>query len=176
MSKDFSTDRDALNPKAPSSKGDDDDEGLADMFGQMGVAETRKKCQVCQTEYVSFSSILHGSAVHMSAITQCFLTRLDDIHATHCTDCRKIAETARRRSIHAGTSDTPPDSAKVRKIIELLRDIDERSDGVEKTIIFSQFTSMLDLIQPFLRAEGMKYVRCTSIWLFFVAGILADCR
>lgn len=45
-------------------------------------------------------------------------------------------------------------------ILNLLRDIDERSDSQEKTIIFSQFTSMLDLIEPFLREKGIKYVRC----------------
>jgi len=53
-----------------------------------------------------------------------------------------------------------PSSAKIRMILNLLRDIDERSDSQEKTIIFSQFTSMLDLIEPFLREKGIKYVRC----------------
>ena len=41
--------------------------------------------------------------------------------------------------------------------------IDERSEGVEKTIIFSQFTTMLDLIEPFLDAQGIKHVRCSSL-------------
>ena len=58
-----------------------------------------------------------------------------------------------------GQSDLPPDSAKIRKILELLGKVDERDDE-EKTIIFSQFTSMLDLIQPFLKAEGIRHVRC----------------
>lgn len=53
-----------------------------------------------------------------------------------------------------------PDSSKIRMIIQILRDIKERSGGEEKTIIFSQFTSMLDLIQPFLKEEGIAYVRC----------------
>ena len=48
-------------------------------------------------------------------------------------------------------------------ILKLLDDIKTRSDGVEKTIIFSQFTSMLDLIEPFLKDEYIRYVRCTSI-------------
>lgn len=30
------------------------------------------------------------------------------------------------------------------------------------TITFVQFTSFLDLIEPFLKKEGMKYVRCES--------------
>lgn len=67
-------------------------------------------------------------------------------------------------------SDLPPDSAKIREILRLLREVDDRrsadeddeegEDAGEKTIIFSQFTSMLDLIQPFLREEGIKHVRC----------------
>jgi SNF2 family DNA or RNA helicase len=59
-------------------------------------------------------------------------------------------------------------------MLELLDEIKSRSDTVtdedgnelkkkrrEKTIIFSQFTSMLDLMEPFLQEEGIDYVRCT---------------
>jgi SNF2 family DNA or RNA helicase len=53
-----------------------------------------------------------------------------------------------------------PASAKIRMILKLLRDIDMRSDSEEKTIIFSQFTSMLDLLEPFLADNGVRYVRC----------------
>ena len=53
-----------------------------------------------------------------------------------------------------------PSSAKIRMILKILLDIKEQSNGVEKTIIFSQFTSMLDLIEPFLRDERIRYVRC----------------
>lgn len=49
-------------------------------------------------------------------------------------------------------------------MLEILKDIKERSGGVEKTIVFSQFTSMLDLIEPFLKEEGVKYVRCELIF------------
>lgn len=52
------------------------------------------------------------------------------------------------------------DSAKIRTILRLLSEIDVRSNGEEKTIIFSQFTSMLDLIQPFLKKRGIKFARC----------------
>ena len=55
--------------------------------------------------------------------------------------------------------DLQSSSAKIRKMLELLRKIQKR-DSEEKTIVFSQFTSMLDLIQPFLKAEGISYVRC----------------
>ena len=31
----------------------------------------------------------------------------------------------------------------------------------EKTMVFSQFTSMLDIIQIFLKARSIEFVRCT---------------
>jgi SNF2 family DNA or RNA helicase len=65
--------------------------------------------------------------------------------------------------VAGSASDLPPDSAKIRKILELLRKVDERDDE-EKTIIFSQFTSMLDLIQPFLTADGIRHVRCECLY------------
>lgn len=80
--------------------------------------------------------------------------------SSYCTGCESLAAKARRKSHTNGLNTLPPDSAKIRTILELLQDIDERSDGQEKTIIFSQFTSMLDLIQPFLREAGVKFVRC----------------
>lgn len=46
-------------------------------------------------------------------------------------------------------------------MLKILRDIEKR-DPKEKTIIFSQFTSMLDLIEPFLKDERVKFVRCES--------------
>lgn len=57
-------------------------------------------------------------------------------------------------------------SAKVSKILEILDDIKARSNGEEKTIIFSQFTSMLNIVQKFLRSEGFKFVRCRLIMLW----------
>lgn len=58
-----------------------------------------------------------------------------------------------------GTRNLPAHSAKTRMILDILREIRER-DEEEKTIIFSQFTSMLNIIEPFLEAEGLKFVRC----------------
>ena len=58
--------------------------------------------------------------------------------------------------------DLPPTSAKIRTLIKLLKDVDERSDSTEKTIVFSQFTSFLNLVEPFLKKEKIRYVRCGS--------------
>lgn len=78
-------------------------------------------------------------------------------NATHCRECQPLAKTTEP----ALNSNLPPESAKIKKILHILKTIDERSEGVEKTIIFSQFTTMLDLIEPFLDAHGIKHVRCT---------------
>ena len=69
-----------------------------------------------------------------------------------------LAEAAKRAELER------PTSAKIRMMLKILRDIEER-DPKEKTIIFSQFTSMLDLIEPFLKDERVKFVRCESIIL-----------
>ena len=45
-------------------------------------------------------------------------------------------------------------------LLKLLNDVEERSEKKEKTIVFSQFTSFLNLIEPFLKKTGVAYVRC----------------
>ncbi|KAJ3820759.1 SNF2 family N-terminal domain-containing protein [Lentinula raphanica] len=51
------------------------------------------------------------------------------------------------------------DSAKIRMVHKLLQQIEEDSQGAEKTIVFSQFTTMLDLLQASLCQSGMECVR-----------------
>ncbi|KAI6126880.1 SNF2 family N-terminal domain-containing protein [Pisolithus sp. B1] len=133
VSKDYRADGDAADPK-PTKDDDDDVDGLDELFGQMGVSNG-KKCQLCQT------ALPAGK------------------HSTHCDACASLAVTSGQKSSSSKDPKLPPDSAKIRKLLEILKEIDERSGGEEKTIIFSQFTSMLDLIGPFLDAEGVKYVR-----------------
>lgn len=52
-----------------------------------------------------------------------------------------LAAQARRKSL-ATKSGLPPSSAKIRKLIELLEEIDDRSDGDDKTIVFSQVSGL----------------------------------
>ena len=86
-------------------------------------------------------------------------TRLDDQTAKHCDSCMEIARQARARSVD-GDDGLPPASAKIRMLLKLLKDVEERSVKKEKTIVFSQFTSFLNLIEPFLKKAGIAYVRC----------------
>ncbi|KAK0729991.1 SNF2 family N-terminal domain-containing protein [Lasiosphaeris hirsuta] len=66
---------------------------------------------------------------------------------------------ARRRYMHY-LRDNWEDSAKVTQVIELLKQIQETD---EKTIIFSQWTSLLDLIESQVRYKlGIKYCRYTG--------------
>ncbi|KII90902.1 hypothetical protein PLICRDRAFT_106737 [Plicaturopsis crispa FD-325 SS-3] len=76
----------------------------------------------------------------------------------YCAACKILVSRVQRFDPTSSTQ-RPPSSAKIRKIIELLKDIDTRSNGAEKTIIFSQFTSMLNLIHLFLVEEGIVHVR-----------------
>lgn len=71
---------------------------------------------------------------------------------THCTSCKIIVA----KNSDASVSD----SAKIRKIIQLVDGIEERSNKTEKIIIFSQFTTMLRLIQEVLNERGLKFVQC----------------
>ncbi|KAJ7217158.1 SNF2 family DNA-dependent ATPase [Mycena pura] len=137
VSKDYKTDIDAVDPKPknPSSLGsseaaDVDGDDLAAAFGALNV--TTRKCQVCMLEMDS-RNMAAGEA--------------------YCLDCEPLALQAKMEDEDRNSS------AKIRMVLKLLREIDERSDGEEKTIIFSQFTSMLNLMEPFLREAGVRYVR-----------------
>ena len=79
--------------------------------------------------------------------------------SAHCVDCVKLARQAR------SGKDLP--SAKIRTMLKLLKHVDRKSKGEEKTIIFSQFTKMLDVIEPFLKQKGIDYVRCKFFFSSF---------
>ncbi|KAF9260752.1 hypothetical protein L218DRAFT_906857 [Marasmius fiardii PR-910] len=132
VSKDYKSDLDAVESKgAKNSDIDDTDaDDLAAAFGQLGVT---KKCEVCTIEITPKNSTgkLEGQ----------------------CDDCASLTLQARKKVSAQG------DSAKIRMILKLLNEVDERSGGTEKTIIFSQFTSMLDLVEPWLRNAGYRFVR-----------------
>ncbi|KAJ7681145.1 SNF2 family N-terminal domain-containing protein [Mycena rosella] len=71
----------------------------------------------------------------------------------HCINCAALKIQA--QNLHGPMRA----SAKIRMIVQLLKQILQRSGGREKTIIFSQFTAMLDVIEPFLAAIGVNFVR-----------------
>ncbi|CAK5280366.1 unnamed protein product [Mycena citricolor] len=130
VSKDYKTDLDAVEPRAKKTASSDspsevDGDDLVAAFGALNVAT--RTCQVCMTE-MDARSMAAGEAF--------------------CISCASLALQARMEDRDRNSS------AKIRMVLKLLRDIHSRSDGVEKTIIFSQFTTMLDLLEPFLYEAG----------------------
>ncbi|KAJ7096037.1 SNF2 family N-terminal domain-containing protein [Mycena epipterygia] len=71
----------------------------------------------------------------------------------HCINCAAFKVQA--QNLHSPMRA----STKIRTILQLLKHIAHVSDGQEKTVIFSQFTAMLDVIEPFLIAIGLGFVR-----------------
>ena len=135
-----------MEPKSASQANDDSlDDDADDLAGLMaGLDLSRKPCQVCQKP----------------------LTTSNMWKENVCIDCQDVFEAARKAAADPRT-DLPPHSCKTRMIVKILQDIEARGEG-EKTIIFSQFTTMLDLIEPFLRFEKIKFVRCECVDFIFV--------
>jgi SNF2 family DNA or RNA helicase len=134
VSKDYKKDIEGIEPaavKEGNEIGATDADDLIAAFGKLGVT---RNCQMCQIELTDSNA--------------------SDRHTSkHCQLCAPLAHQAQM------LSDGDSSSAKIRLIVKLLTEVEERSNGEEKTIIFSQFTSMLDLIQPFLREKGFSFVR-----------------
>jgi SNF2 family DNA or RNA helicase len=135
-------DKDALEIRAPlpatSKNGevekledlDGDIDDLANALGGIGLSSV-KTCIVCTKD------LLPGS--------------WNEAEGRYCKGCKYEIE------LYAGLQF----STKIKKTIELLEQIQEkREDGAKKSIIFSQFTQFFDLLVPFLKRAGIKYVMC----------------
>jgi SNF2 family DNA or RNA helicase len=61
-------------------------------------------------------------------------------------------------------------STKVKAVFDIVDQIEgQYTDGEEdKVVIYSQFTSMLDVLEPFLKQRGTKYVRCELLIFEYV--------
>ncbi|CAE6346188.1 unnamed protein product [Rhizoctonia solani] len=135
VSKDFQKDLEAVESR-PAKKDDEEEDELADLFQKMGVDKRVLTCTICQTELPA-----------------------DADDEKYCEECAANLVAQSRRKSLATKSGLPPSSAKIRKMIELLEEIEERSEGEDKTIVFSQFTTMLDLLEPFLKDAGISHTR-----------------
>ncbi|KAF8667470.1 SNF2 family N-terminal domain [Rhizoctonia solani] len=135
VSKDFQKDIDAVESK-PAKKDDEEEDELADLFQKMEVDKRALTCTICQTELPA-----------------------DADDEKYCEECAaNLVAQSRRKSV-AAKSGLPPSSAKIRKMVALLEEIDDRSNGEDKTIVFSQFTTMLDLLEPFLKDADISFTR-----------------
>lgn len=144
---------------SPTKKEDRVVDDLADMFSGIGVSPEKAaikdikslKCSICM----------------------CQLS-LEEAGMANCAPCTGALLKARRQSDERYKTGSEPlyldMSAKLERLMTILRDDEEPidddvvvTDGAtcspRKTIIFSQWTSMLDLVEPFLRAEGVGFVK-----------------
>ncbi|KAI9847995.1 MAG: hypothetical protein M1838_000667 [Thelocarpon superellum] len=152
--------------KQDASKDVDD---IASLLGGLSVAT--RKCEVCQMD-------LSGDELSMQAI------RCGECEAAVQSLKRKIKGTA--KAVQGRASDASDASAstaasevdevddelpssvadddeltsvtastKIRHLVKILH----QESRQHKFIVFSQFTSMLDLIEPFLRRDGLIYTR-----------------
>jgi SNF2 family DNA or RNA helicase len=144
---DWKQDQDAVINRLedPNQEEDDDEKELTKALDSLNLAAA-SKCQLCFVEYVAFPFFF------VKVITQ-VVPSLSNPKDTHCTSCQAI--------VSKDSDISEIDSAKLRKIVELVDGVEERSGGTEKIIIFSQFTSMLRLIQEVLMERGLKFVQCT---------------
>lgn len=159
VSQSFSADPDAIAPAPPATSTEEDKEAdeLADLLGGLSVGK-RATCTVCSEDLPRGSS--------------------ETVCSAKCGDVQRMAERAKEE-----IEGLPPSSAKTRMILQILENVKTNSGGKEKTIsqspfflwdsgfgrplirsapvypVFSQFTKMLDKIEPFLRHAGHKFVR-----------------
>ena len=113
-----------MESKAAPAEDKDEADDLANLLGGLGVA-TGAKCEVCFIQY----AFQHDLGL---------IDRLADPAARHCDECAALARRARERSAAEGADGLPPSSAKIRMLLKLISETDERSGGKEKTIVFSQ--------------------------------------
>ena len=120
---------DASEPVA-GEDGQDEDEELAALLS--GLSVKTRNCDRCQ--------------VPLDAKQK---TRL-------CAGCASQSENEEKHGIVWGMPGTM--STKLDMMLGLLEDFDNQSKG-DKTIVFSQFTSFLDLVEDALRARGCNFTR-----------------
>ena len=80
------------------------------------------------------------------------LDEIDDLQTTDDDDDRDAGVTLHQVTYN-GQMLSP--STKIRRLLDILK----KETPEHKVIVFSQFTSMLNIVEPFLRQQGHKFVR-----------------
>ena len=131
--------------KKSSAVSNDEIDDIADsLFGLKFNKPTERKCSICMSPLLSKSE------------------------NSRCDACSAIVATTQSFSI-SGSKINLRKSAKIERMLKILgdndfshyeKDLSINPDPNAKTIIFSQFTSMLDTVEPFLKDAGYSFVRC----------------
>jgi SWI/SNF-related matrix-associated actin-dependent regulator of chromatin subfamily A3 len=99
------------------------------------VIEGQKKCPMCRAELESFNTTTVRPALETS-------TKVEPLTQDQIADQTSLENNA---------------SSKVEAILDILKATAQ--DPTNKTIVFSQWTSFLDLVQPQLALHGLKFTR-----------------
>ncbi|KAE8215945.1 hypothetical protein CF327_g804 [Tilletia walkeri] len=156
---DVGTAASAAKPNAASK--DDDVDGLAAMIGGIDIAGPAK-CEQCllplrqedKQEFVVAPEKADESQSGDDSIVMMQMQPAMRDGRKLCVGCATIVDNQRA----AGMDWSEKASTKVNAILRILGDVRDRGEG-EKTIVFSQFTSFLDLLEPHLRKNKFKYER-----------------
>ncbi|SPO31773.1 related to ULS1  len=129
---------------------DDDDDGLAAMLSGLSVAT--KRCEQCNVEIPLNAPKPSADDINvpgdlMAAVNPNLANR------RLCIDCTDLASNHSQDLFAVSFGST-----KVRKMLALLSSIRD-ADRTEKTIVFSQFTSFLNIVEPHLKRHSYRYVR-----------------
>ncbi|KAK9247692.1 SNF2 family N-terminal domain-containing protein [Lipomyces tetrasporus] len=113
--------------------------------------EPRKSASksIRQDEIDDLADLLGDMTVEVQKCTVC----QTDLSLEESNQHAKICEYCRSTFSSKGISAAIPSS----KIVHLLSVL--KSDPMRKTIVFSQFTTMLDIVEPFLSKQGINFVR-----------------
>jgi SNF2 family DNA or RNA helicase len=166
ISKDYITDREAIESR-PARKDDQEDEELT-VQRCSSISWFPRAKNACSAKTSINSLFRLAFRIYQRHLVQSLTAENTTKDGDHCNDCIELARKVRRKSQALNKdSNLPPDSAKIRKLLELLKLRTQRSTGA-KTIVFSQFTSMLDLIQPSSKTQESHLcdVSCSCSWVF----------
>ncbi|KAG4304303.1 hypothetical protein PORY_002278 [Pneumocystis oryctolagi] len=105
------------------------------LFDNLELKNEKLKCDFCLNE---------------------FFLKNKNSEENKCENCQKVlSKNSLYESRDLNMLRKPVISSKIKKMIDILQDNSES----HKTIVFSQFTSMLDLVELFLKIENIKFVR-----------------
>ncbi|POS77991.1 DNA repair protein RAD16 [Diaporthe helianthi] len=134
---------DEVNTQTTYDDGSDDDSFVSlDKFGSqpMKSRNQRKPVTRVESESESESESQTDSEDEDSGVSESELEKTEILYTPH-----KAAKSKKHLM----------NSSKIREIVKILH----KEAPEHKFIVFSQFTSMLDLVEPYLRKEGFKFVR-----------------
>ena len=124
--------------------------------------EANEECPICMDAISDASKIPVVTYCKHVFCQDCIFNTLTSRKA--CPLCRstldhnQILEMPKETQVVVNDTRTPGTSSKINALIEILKSSNTR-DSTTKTIVFSQWTKLLDLIEPQLEANDIQYCR-----------------